>query len=375
MASIYIHIPFCHSKCYYCDFYSRPCHHDGTAVYANYIGALAAEWISRRDEINEPVHTIYIGGGTPSIVAPELFRPLLDVLPVKGIEEFTIEANPEDVTPQWAEAIRRLGINRVSMGAQSMIDSELKAVGRRHTAADTMKAYDILRRCGFENISLDLIYGLPGQTMETWLQSLDTLLELQPEHLSAYSLTYEEGTRLNAMRLAGKVIPASDSVTEEMYQLLCAKTASAGYSHYEISNFALPGKHARHNSSYWNFTPYLGLGVAAHSFDGIGTRRVNPPDIAAYISVMQAGEIFFTAEEETATDLYNDYIITHLRTLHGIDPSALEMRFGADMLRRFNNDIAPHAAAGRIERNQGRWRITPTAWLVSDAILRDIIII
>lgn len=375
MAGIYIHIPFCHSKCYYCDFYSRPCRPDGTAAHADYIGALAAEWNSRSNELTEPVHTIYIGGGTPSIVAPELFRPLLDVLPVEGVEEFTIEANPEDVTPQWAEAIRRLGINRVSMGAQSMIDSELKAVGRRHTAADTLKAYKILRRSGFENISLDLIYGLPGQTVETWRQSLDTLLELRPEHLSAYSLTYEEGTRLNAMRLAGKVAPASDSMTEEMYHLLCARTASAGYSHYEISNFALPGKHAWHNSSYWDFTPYLGLGVAAHSFDGIGIRRVNPPDIAAYISTVRAGEIFFTTEKETPTDLYNDYVITHLRTLHGIDLTALEMRFGADLARRFNNDIAPHAVVGLIELNQGRWRIAPAAWLVSDAILRDLIII
>lgn len=375
MAGIYIHIPFCHSKCYYCDFYSRPCRADSAAAYRDYINALAAEWSLRSNELSEPVKTIYIGGGTPSVIPPELYRPLVDALPTDRIAEFTIEANPEDVSPQWVEAATALGINRVSMGAQSMVDSELRAVGRRHTSADTLAAVGALRRSGIANISLDLIYGLPGQTPDSWKFSLDTLLSLRPEHLSAYSLTYEEGTRLNAMRLAGKVVPATDADTEAMYELLCRRTAEAGYIHYEISNFALDGMHARHNSSYWDFTPYVGLGVAAHSFDGNRTRRANRADIKAYIETIGRHRPFCHEEAESNRELYNDYVITHLRTLHGIDPEDIARRFGPDYARRFAADAAPHIAASRIEQSHGRWRIAQQSWLVSDAVLRDIIVV
>ncbi len=374
MGGIYIHIPFCHSKCYYCDFFSRPCRHTDRVTYQNYTTALIAEWALRRNELSEPVSTIYIGGGTPSSMPVEFLEQLAEALPTDNVTEFTVEANPEDITPQWASAIKRAGVNRVSMGAQSIIASELKAVGRRHTPAQTVEAFNLLRRAGIDNISLDLIYGLPLQTPDSWQQSLDSVLELRPEHLSAYSLTYEEGTRLNAMRLAGKVTPAPDETVELMYSMLCSATSGAGYTHYEISNFALPGKHARHNSSYWDFTPYVGLGVAAHSFDGARTRRANPADINAYIDSINHNKLFCTVETESVQDLYNDYIITHLRTLHGLDPEDIHRRFGTVFAERFKAACAPHILAGRIEESHGRRRISPQSWLISDAVLRDIIV-
>ncbi|MCM1022090.1 MAG: radical SAM family heme chaperone HemW [Muribaculum sp.] len=373
MAGIYIHIPFCHSKCYYCDFYSRPCKATD-ADFRSYLNALAAEWTMRQHELTQPVSTIYIGGGTPSIVSPAILAELTDKLPTAAVEEFTIEANPEDVTPQWVAGIRELGINRVSMGAQSMNDSELKAVGRRHDAAGTERAYATLRDGGIENISLDLIYGLPGQTLKTWEFSVGKLLDMHPEHLSAYSLTYEEGTRLNAMRLAGKVNPADDEITEAMYKLLCEQTSAAGYEHYEISNFALAGKHARHNSSYWDFTPYVGLGVSAHSFDGNRTRRSNPADIAGYIASMQSSRPFCVEEEESRAELYNDYVITHLRTLHGIDLADVTNKLGSSFAEQLLSDCRRHVATGTIELKNDCLRIPQHYWLISDAILRDLIL-
>ena len=374
MAGIYIHIPFCHSKCYYCDFYSQPSKADTGTLAKKYITAIVREWHLRKNEINRPITTLYIGGGTPSAITPELYRDILQDLPMENVTEFTIEANPEDVTPQWAATAKSLGINRISMGVQSMVDTELKSVGRRHSASDAIKAYSILRAAGFDNISLDIIYGLPGQTPESWEYSIDKLTGLHPEHLSAYSLTYEEGTRLNAMRLAGKIAPATDDTVVAMYHRLCQHAEAAGYIHYEISNFALPGMQARHNSSYWDFTPYIGLGVAAHSFDGISTRRSNPTDINAYIKAMECGQIFAVTECESLSDIYNDYIITGLRTRNGIDAEKMRQLFGPEPAQRFVSDIQRHIATGSIEKSHGRWRIVPGSWLISDAILRDIII-
>ena len=374
MAGIYIHIPFCHSKCYYCDFYSRPCKNGAETLAGQYIKALACEWQMRRNEISQPITTLYIGGGTPSAIPPELYAYILQFLPLENVTEFTVEANPEDVTPRWAATIKSLGVNRISMGVQSMIHTELESVGRRHTPADAVNAYLTLRSAGFDNISLDLIYGLPKQTPESWEYSLNKLLSLRPEHLSAYSLTYEEGTRLNAMRLAGKIAPTTDDTVVAMYQKLCKLTEDAGYRHYEISNFALPDMYARHNSSYWDFSPYIGLGVAAHSFDGKNMRRSNPADIQLYIKAMESGQSFALTEQESVYDIYNDYVITGLRTHSGISNEKMQLRFGPEMVQRLVNDMQKHIAAGNIEKSHGRWRIAPDSWLISDAILRDIII-
>ena len=228
------------------------------------MAAVLQEYEARRDEITtESFATIYAGGGTPSLLPPELFSPLISLADTGA--EITIEANPEDVTEEWTDRILSAGFNRVSMGVQSLIDEELTAVGRRHTAAQALRAISVLRSHGISNISCDLIYGLPEQTLESWDYSLQTMLELDLPHLSAYLLSYEPGTRLTARLNTGKISETPEDVIERMYSSLCSLTRQAGMNHYEISNFCKDGMHSRHNSSYWDFTPYLGLGPGAHS--------------------------------------------------------------------------------------------------------------
>lgn len=259
-SGLYIHIPFCHSKCSYCDFYSMPLRHE---VENAYIDALLREWELRHRELEISPTTIYLGGGTPSILSDANLTRLLQGIGIDrlaALSEVTIEVNPEDVTPQRASLLRESGINRVSMGVQSLDDDLLKAIGRRHDSHTAVKAYETLRAAGFSNISLDLMYGLPSQSMTQWEETLHSMLgRLHPEHLSAYILSYEHGTRMTAMRDAGKLTPVDDDTILQMYSLLCDMSREAGYDHYEISNFALPGHKSRHNSAYWDMSPYIGL--------------------------------------------------------------------------------------------------------------------
>ncbi|WP_303323166.1 radical SAM family heme chaperone HemW [uncultured Duncaniella sp.] len=261
---LYIHVPFCHSKCAYCDFYST---HRKEWMEA-YTDALINEWRVRSETFDEGIDTLYFGGGTPSSLPTALLKRIIDALGLdtRLLREATIEANPEDVSPEWVRFIvNETPLRRVSMGIQSFDDSELHTVGRRHTAARAIEATEILRAEGIANISCDLIYGLPGQDMKSWKRSLSTLTGLRPEHISAYLLSYEPGTRLFAMLDKGKIEETPDEVVEAMYAHLCEVTAKEGYRHYEISNFALPGKEAIHNSSYWDGSPYIGLGRPIHA--------------------------------------------------------------------------------------------------------------
>lgn len=349
MAGLYVHIPYCRSKCAYCDFYSGPLR---AFDEAEYFAAVDRELTARRHEVGE-LQTVYIGGGTPSSVSPQRLAPYLNLAP----GERTVEVNPDDVTPELARGLLRAGANRVSMGVQSLNDAELQAIGRRHTAAGARKAYNILRAEGFTNISLDLIYGLPGQSLESWRRSLGELLEWGPEHLSAYILSYEPGTLLTARLKSGKIAEASEELIEQMYDHLCQTTRQAGFNHYEISNFALPGRHAQHNSSYWDMTPYLGLGPGAHSFDG-KVRRENPANLKAYLANPEgAAQI----EIETDNNRFNDRLITALRTSQGIDESL----FTPEELR--------HARRLLVPAGPGRLRIAESRWLLANSILLDLI--
>lgn len=282
-----------------------------------YVDTVVREWEVRRGELPGPVSTVYIGGGTPSMLPVSLIVDLLHGLAIKPdtLEEFTIEANPEDVTAEWVSEIVAAGIGRVSMGVQSLVDDELSAIGRRHSASRALTAIDTLARGGVNNISCDLIYGLPGQTPDSWRYSLRRLLDTGIGHLSAYMLTYEPGTRLYVQRSLGRIREASDDDVEAMYGILVDTAADYGFRHYEISNFARQGYRAVHNSSYWDGTPYLGLGPSAHSFDG-RVRRANPTDLKRYMT--DPGHCF---EEEIPGRFtaYNDRIITGLRTDGGID--------------------------------------------------------
>lgn len=337
-----------------------------------YINSVIKEYGIRKDEIKEPVTTIYIGGGTPSILPDHLLRSLVDALPHDVISEFTIEANPEDVSREWIRTVKGLGINRVSMGVQSFNDSELKLINRRHSSADAHKAIKSLLDAGISDISVDLIYGLPSQTLDSWNESLDTLLRYKLPHLSAYALSYEPGTKLYAQLMSGKIEETSELLYEAMYDALVEGTEKYGYEHYEISNFALPGHRALHNSHYWDFTPYLGLGCSAHSFDGY-SRRFNPSNVKKYVESLESLTPCYEQEDETPDELYNDYVITRLRTSDGIDFNDFIERFSIKELGDMLNTAGPLLESGKLEKTPAGIKLSKNSILISDNILRKLI--
>ena len=374
MAGIYVHIPFCASRCSYCDFFSTVRLEKAGKPYVN---ALVAEAALRRDELrDETVKTLYMGGGTPSQLPLPLLEDLVHGLgrafDLTTVEEFTIEANPDDVTSEWCAALTALGVNRVSMGVQSFEDDILKAIRRRHTARQAIEAVSRLRDAGISNISIDLIYGLPGQTLESWGQSVNQALDMRPQHISAYGLTYEEGTLLWWQRQRGEVeeVPEDDCI--EMYRLLVTRLREAGYEHYEISNFALPGFHSRHNSSYWDETPYLGLGAAAHSYDGT-VRRSNPCDLQQYIDSVMAGKTAYEQEEMTCWERYDERVMLGLRTARGLDVDCLRQDFGEQAYRHFIHEAQRHVAANKLKRvDENCYVLTQKGVILADAIIRDL---
>lgn len=368
---VYVHIPFCRSKCAYCDFYSTP----RRELMEQYVETAGAEWRYRSAEHAEPADTLYFGGGTPSSLPPALLSRLLDALAIDpdGLREATIEVNPDDVTPEWVDfLINETPFRRVSMGIQSFSDDELRTVGRRHSATRAIEAFETLRAAGIENISCDLIYGLPGQDMESWERSLSTLIGLRPEHISAYLLSYEPGTRLNAMLERGKISEAPEELVEGMYRCLCELTASAGYGHYEISNFALPGREAVHNSSYWDGSPYIGLGPGAHSWDG-ERRLYNPSDLKGYIE--SCGEGFAVVEEEDSDNRFNDMLITRLRTAKGISLKEIHRLFGTSVASDFKAEASQLINEGlmSVSTDGDRYTIPEHHWLTSNSILLRLI--
>ena len=374
MAGVYVHIPFCASRCSYCDFFSTLRLDE---VGHDYVEALIAEARLRKAELNgKPVKTLYMGGGTPSQLPLPLLARLIDglkaTLDLNAVQEFTLEANPDDVTPEWSAAVRALGVNRVSMGVQSFQDAVLRLVGRRHTARQAIDAVASLRHAGIDNISIDLIYGLPGQTLETWAESVRQAVDLRPQHISAYGLTYEPGTRLWQQRECGEVVEASEDQYLDMYRILVGLLQVAGYEHYEISNFALPGYRSRHNSSYWNETPYLGLGAAAHSYDGT-MRRSNPADLCGYITRITSGQPACQVEDLAWWERYDERVMLGLRTADGVDAHRLRSDFGDKAWAHFVSEARRHIDAGNmICTDDGRYILTSEGIVLSDSVMRDL---
>ena len=327
MAGIYVHIPFCRSRCVYCDFYSTT----SMGRRQRYVDALCRELELRSSYINERVRTIYIGGGTPSQLTPEQLTQLFCTLGTA--EEVTLECNPDDVTPAFAELLARLGVNRVSMGAQTFNDDRLHFLRRRHCASQVPVAVNVLRQAGIRNVSVDLMYGFPNETMDEWMRDIDAVLALDVEHLSAYALQYEEGTPLYRMLERGEVSEVDEELSRQMYYALKDCLEAAGYEHYEISNFARPGYRSRHNSSYWHQIPYLGLGAAAHSFDG-RNRQWNVADIDQYIEGVEQGSPVVEYEELTPDNHYNEVVMTALRTCEGLSLDGLQSTYRDYCLRQ-----------------------------------------
>ncbi|WP_373809708.1 radical SAM family heme chaperone HemW, partial [Porphyromonas loveana] len=296
MTGLYIHIPFCATRCSYCDFYSQT----DSALLSDYVEALIREMHLRRGEITDTVGTIYFGGGTPSLLSPRELEHILDeacrLFPLSSDAEITLEANPDDLTPAYTQEIATLPINRISMGAQSFRDEDLLFLNRRHSSRQVYEAVDHCRHVGLTNLSIDLIYGLPEQTPARWQDNITAICSIAPPHISAYHLIYEEGTSLTRMLRTGKIREVEEDVSLEFFRMLREQLTEAGYEHYEISNFARPNRHSRHNSSYWNDAPFLGLGPSAHSFDGKCTRRANVADLRRYLAAIAEGEAPYSKE-------------------------------------------------------------------------------
>lgn len=317
MTGIYVHIPFCKTRCKYCDFFSTT----DLEKRAQYVNALLTEWQDRSIEPST-ISTIYIGGGTPSTLQLEHLQAIVGKWKVEGVE-VTLEANPGDITQEKAHAWRRMGINRLSIGIQTFDDDLLRLIGRRHTAEQARQAVVIAQAAGFDNISIDLMYALPSQTIEQWQRDVAEALQLGVQHISTYGLIYEEGTVLTALLERGHITPVDEDTELQMYDYLVGQLTAKGFEHYEVSNFALPDRRSKHNSNYWNDTPYIGLGAGAHSYDG-KVRSWNISDIDAYIEQAMAHNLHPEQELLNEEDRHTERVMLGLRTNQGIAISEIE---------------------------------------------------
>lgn len=374
MAGIYIHIPFCKSRCIYCGFYSTTL----LDLRKKYINAVCREMELRKNYIREPFSTIYLGGGTPSLLdeaeLTKLFLYINNVYDVDRNAEITMECNPDDITPEFTNMLSRLSINRVSMGAQTFADSRLRLLHRRHNSDEVKHAVKLLREAGIKNISIDLMFGFPDESLSQWKEDISAALALNVEHISAYSLMYEEDTPLWKMLDTGKVKEIDEELSLTMFKELVCQLTDAGYEHYEISNFARPGYRSRHNSSYWHQVPYIGLGAAAHSFD-LNSRQWNVADLKLYIEEINNGIIPMEREELDNDTTFNDIITTALRTSDGIDLNALETRLGKRYRNTLISAAGKHLEQGLLEIRHDRLRLTAEGIFISDMVMSDLMIV
>ena len=382
MAGLYIHIPFCKSRCIYCGFYSTT----HMELRQRYVDAVCREMETRPFPLPEGkgINTIYLGGGTPSqLTIPQLrqlFTYINKVYPLSSLQEgnggrseVTIEMNPDDVSEEYAAVLQQLGINRVSMGAQTFDNERLRFLHRRHTATQVAEAVQVLRSAGIHNLSIDLMYGFPGETLDDWLHDIDAALALDVEHISAYCLMVEEGTVLYEQMRNGKMGMSPDEAEEKerkMYEILIDRLTSAGYEHYEISNFAKPGFRSRHNSSYWHDVPYIGLGAAAHSYDG-HCRSWNVDNIHQYIEAIERGELPSDRELLDDDTRYNDRITTALRTSDGLDLSTLSDYHRNHCLREARRFLKDNLL--RLEGS--RLALTRRGLFVSDMVMSQLMLV
>lgn len=387
MAGLYIHIPFCRSRCVYCGFYSTT----GLDLRQRYVNALCHEMeLLHQNDVS--LSTIYLGGGTPSqLIIPQLrqiFEALYIYNKVEKNAEITIECNPDDITEEYAEGLRSLPINRISMGAQTFNDKRLRFLKRRHTAQQVINAVNILRKTGFENISIDLMYGFPSETLSEWEADITQVLSLNVEHISSYCLMIEEGTPLYRMMDKDNSLDSdqpesmnslpelSEELELAMYETLIDKLKAAGYEHYEISNFAKPGFRSRHNSSYWKGIPYIGIGAAAHSYD-IRTRSWNVANIHQYIEGIERDQRIFDSELLDKDTRYNDTITVALRTCEGLDLSTLSERHRSYCLqnaqRYINDGLLELVSSKTTGLSSPTLRLTRKGLFVSDMIMSELI--
>lgn len=372
---IYIHIPFCKSRCIYCGFYSTT----NKELKERYVDALIREIHMRKDDFARlgtslspsSTSTVYFGGGTPSSLSVCDIERIVGALEstFNGTpSEVTLEMNPDDVTKDYIKAVRQMGINRISMGIQTFDDSRLQFIRRRHNASQAEKAVMTIREEGIHNVSIDLMFGFPNQTMDEWVTDIDKAIALHPTHISAYSLMYEEGTPLFRMLQKGEINQIDDETSLAMYTELINRLTANVYEHYEISNFAMPGYRSVHNSSYWHDTPYLGFGAAAHSYNK-DTRSWNIPDLKKYIESIESGVLPSESEVIDADTHYNDLITTALRTREGLNLDDLPQKYREYALVNARKSISEHL----LEATDNHIRLTREGLFVSDMVMSELI--
>ena len=375
MAGIYIHIPFCKQRCNYCAFYSSTLYN----IKEEYANAVCKELQMRNEYLGgEEIRTIYFGGGTPSTLPIALLQNICSTIysnyKVCDDAEVTIECNPDDLTKEFLAELRTLPFNRISMGVQSFEDTQLKRLGRRHNADKARMAVKNARTAGYDNISIDLMFALPGSTSAEWEHSVNEALSLKPEHISAYNLMYEDDTPLHRALQRGDFEELSEEDNLEQFQILIKKIKEAGYNHYEISNFAKPGYESRHNSSYWNNSIYMGCGAAAHSYNG-HSREWNIADIKAYIKGIESKERNYEIEHLSEEENYNDAILTRLRTANGIPFKWMEQNFSKKLNEYMLSAAQKHIACGNIKKTDETLSLTEKGIFISDSVIRDFIFV
>ncbi len=371
-AGLYLHIPFCLKKCPYCDFYSVT----DLSKKAVYVEALLWEierWNNRSDLRFD---TVYIGGGTPSTLSAEDVERVLEkatsTLDIISTSEITLEVNPGTVTGDELKAYRRSGVTRISLGVQSFSDRILKTLGRIHTAGEAAHVLAQVVESGFDRVGIDLIYGIPGQTMDDWRKDIDRATEFGIDHVSCYMLSFEPGTAFERNRQTGQIKPLPDSLVVDMYKMVVSELAGRGYRQYEVSNFARPGCQSRHNVKYWNGALYIGLGASAHSFDG-ETRSWNHRDVDQYIQSISNGCLPIAGREKlTRSQHMLEAIYLGLRTTAGIETGEFEARFQVKFYDLFGEGLEDLDGKGLIERNKNRLALTMAGMMYLDSIVDQI---
>lgn len=374
MAGIYIHIPFCKQACHYCNFhFSTSLRHRGEMV-----AAICKEIDLQQDFLpTKELTTIYFGGGTPSLLKTEEIHQILNCLSRyyswNDEIEITLEANPDDISSTKISNLKAGGVNRLSIGIQSFIDTELLASNRAHNAQESLHAVQICQDAGIDNLSVDIIYGMPDSNQETWQYNIDKALDLEVDHISSYALTVEPKTVLDHMVKKGSINLPSELIVSKQYLQLIKALSASGYDHYEISNFAKPDKYAIHNTNYWKSIPYLGLGPSAHSYQTT-FRQWNINNNAKYIESIEKGVVPAEIEQTNYPDQFNEYIMTRLRTMWGIDIRDLENKFN-DQLSTVHTDIAPYIQSQHVKLEDHHYKLTPEGRLLADRIASDLFLV
>ncbi|MCL2097616.1 MAG: radical SAM family heme chaperone HemW [Bacteroidales bacterium] len=373
MKGVYIHIPFCKQRCAYCDFYSSASLINQEAMLQAFLQEIRLRG-SYLNNAASPV-TLYFGGGTPTVYAPRelglIVKQVKETFQVVDFAELTVEANPDDLSLQYLTGLYEIGVNRLSIGIQSFNDEHLRRMKRRHTAKQAVESLQFAKEAGFENITIDLMYGLPQLSLDEWKATIEKALSLELSHLSAYHLTIEPRTLLGKQQQKGFWHPIAEEESEAQFLLLHQLLTQSGYEHYEVSNFARAGKQAIHNSLYWQQQPYIGIGPSAHSFNGY-SRQWNVANSKQYLAALQEGRLSFEYEALTPAMRYNEYLLVGLRTAKGVNLSYIRQHFGEAVADYFSKQIQHNLMRGTIIRENDNYRIPAKHFFVSDSIIEHL---